>query len=619
MTIVSRARQGKFLSSPSPPGHAESCGWDFAVLAAVLLGCKAHRLIVIHEPFGADGWTTGVAWLHGIAADLIFLLTFALAGYALLARPRIARLIRTPYRVATFALVALALADHAFFRSTGATLDWHILRYGIIHFSELRPIFLGFGARKLALGAAVLLGVALLPTALRSLPLGRRAPIGGAFALRHPLLRRSWKSVSLLAVTVIAQSCLISSSSTAEPSSLLLQNLYVRLGKTGIGEWTRGHRNGHGTATVADEQLTELRSERHYNIVLVVLESARARSFSAYGNGVAATPFFEELTHRGALVENAYTVAPHTTKALVSMQCGIYPRLDPEPYEAVEKGIPVRCLPDLLRQVGYRSAFFQPAEENFERRRDLVREFGYDHFAGKQSFRESGFDESNYLGFEDRALLRPVMEWVDQQRSPFLLTILTLASHHPYSIPAGFTGDSYVDDRSENDYLNTLAYTDRFLHDLYGEFEARRRLENTIFVVLGDHGEAFGEHGVRQHDAVPYEEGLHVPMLWLGPPFKPGQRIAGLRQHIDVLPTILEVAGFRLQQATRPGRSIVSTRGHERLYFSCHYRDYCLAGRSAREKVIYHYNQRGPELFDLLVDPDERINVAPPVSCPRDG
>ena len=581
------------------------------MLASVLLGCKAHRLATARDALAGPSSSLVSAWSYSLAADVIFLFAYALVWRVLPAGPGRGWNVVILFRLATFVLVALALAEHAFFLSTGATLDWHILRYGVAHFSELRPILLSVGARNLCLAGAFLVGVTLLPSALRSLPLRGASAKWVGSRWRRTLLQRRLRSISLVSFALFAQSCLIAANAPTDSSGFWMQNLYVRLSKTAIDDWRRGNGKANRDASVPEDRLIETRSHRHYNIVLVILESARARSFSSYGSGMTATPFFEELTQRGALVERAYTVAPHTTKALVSIQCGIYPRLDPEPYEAVEKGIPVRCMADLLRKAGYRSAFFQPAEENFERRKDLVREFGYDHFAGKQSLAAVGFDESNYLGFEDKALLRPVMDWVDGQASPFLLTILSLASHHPYAIPDGFAPESFVENREENDYLNTLAYTDRFLRELYGEFEARRLLDDTIFVVLGDHGEAFGEHGVRQHDAVPYEEGLLVPMLWIGPPFKPGHRITGLRQHIDVLPTILEAAGFRLAEPSRPGRSMLSTRGHDRLYFSCHYRDYCLAGRNGREKVIYHYAPRRTELFDLLVDPEERINLAP--------
>ena len=175
------------------------------------------------------------------------------------------------------------------------------------------------------------------------------------------------------------------------------------------------------------------------------------------------TPFFAELSRAGALVETAYAVVPHTTKSLVSIHCGIYPRLDPEPYEAEAKGIPVRCLAELLGDVGYATAFFQPADANFERRRELVAQFGFDLFVGKQSLAANGFDATNYLGLEDRALLRPVMAWVDEQRGPFALSVLTLSSHHPYALPAGFAGQHRSENRQENDYANTLAYTDRFV------------------------------------------------------------------------------------------------------------------------------------------------------------
>jgi lipoteichoic acid synthase len=586
---------------------------ETVALAVVLLACRAHRLLVTRDWISDSVGASAAAAARGMAADLVFILAHAFIWFCVLTPPRWGPLLVIPLRFVSAVFVALSLADHAFLLSTGATLDWHILRYGLAHFGELWPILMHAGGSKLAFTAAIVMGIVLLPEAIRCSRLGGR--FGGWLARTEgtALWQRFWLPLSVVSFALVAQSCIRAPQSTAEAPQFLLQNVHFRLTKTAFVEAARGvnDQNGPATNQPSDEKLVETRRDRHYNIVLVILESARARSLSPYANGTPTTPFFQELSQKGSLIENAYAVIPHTTKALVSIQCGIYPRLDPEPYEAIERGIPVRCLPNLLRDVGYTSAFFQPAEENFERRKDLVREFGYDLFAGKQSLGGAGFDESNYLGFEDKVLVRPVMEWVDRQARPFLLTVLTLASHHPYSIPTGFGAKWFVEERSENEYLNTIAYTDEFLHDLFREFELRRLLDDTVFVVLGDHGEAFGEHDVRQHDAVPYEEGLRVPMVLVGPPFRRGRRIAGLRQSIDVLPTVLEASGFRLESPVLPGLSMLSSRGHERLYFSCHYRDYCLATRDSRKKVIHHYGRRGPEFFDLLVDPDERINLAP--------
>ena len=167
------------------------------------------------------------------------------------------------------------------------------------------------------------------------------------------------------------------------------------------------------------------------------------------------------LAARGAFVEQAYTVVPHTSKSLVSILCGFYPKLSPEVDEAKPHGIPRPCLPRLLGQQGYATGFFQTAEQNYELRADLVDQLGFDHFQGKESIDGTGFDESSYFGWEDDAMLRPIGDWIGQQgERPFFLTVVTLTSHHPYGVPHGFPTKTYVDQKDSIDFLNTISYTD---------------------------------------------------------------------------------------------------------------------------------------------------------------
>ena len=89
-------------------------------------------------------------------------------------------------------------------------------------------------------------------------------------------------------------------------------------------------------------------------------------------------------------------------------------------------------------------------------------------------------------------------------------------------------------------YLNTITYFDGVLAELFRLLDERGFLKNTVVLLVGDHGEAFGEHGKRQHDDVLWEEGVHVPLLLHGPRdlVGPPRRVGGLRQLMDLVPTI---------------------------------------------------------------------------------
>jgi arylsulfatase A-like enzyme len=333
---------------------------------------------------------------------------------------------------------------------------------------------------------------------------------------------------------------------------------------------------------------------------------------TAYTPDLPTTPFLGKLAAEAVRVEQAYAVVPHTSKALIPIQCGVHPKITTAIQEANPGGIPAACLADLLKDQAYATAFIQPAEEGFERRRGLVANFGFETFMGKESLPADGFEESSYFGYEDDSMLEPALHWVDGQSGPFFLTVLTLTAHHDYRLPRSFPRRSYVREEPLNRYLNALAYTDRFLERLYTGLQERDLVSNTLFVIVGDHGEAFSEHGRTEHDNVLYEEGIGVPLLLLGAGLESmrGRVVGGLRETSDIVPTVLEVLGYETRGGNLQGRSLLSSPGHERLFFSCWYTRQCLGLREGPIKTLYHYERLPPEVFDLSKDPQERENLA---------
>jgi arylsulfatase A-like enzyme len=69
-------------------------------------------------------------------------------------------------------------------------------------------------------------------------------------------------------------------------------------------------------------------------------------------------------------------------------------------------------------------------------------------------------------------------------------------------------------------------------------------------VILGDHGEGFGEHGLKQHDNTIYDEGLHIPFLIHDPRRPESRRIEAPVTELDVLPTMADLLGFRIRAAS---------------------------------------------------------------------
>ena len=346
------------------------------------------------------------------------------------------------------------------------------------------------------------------------------------------------------------------------------------------------------------------------NIVLVVLESTRADVVAPYSQPESwpRTPHLASLAADSRVFETAYASVTHTSKALVSILCGMFPRLDMPIHESLENNLPLTCLPHLLKQAGYRSAFLQTALGEFENRPGLVRNFGFEQAAFQETLSSQGFSTTGYLGMDEMAMVEPARQWVSGGgQEPYFLTLLTVTPHHPYQVPgspqAGF-GDLV------EAYLASIHHQDLFVGRLVEMLSTAGRLEDTVVIVVGDHGEAFGEHWRMQHDVVPYEEVVRVPLMIRAPAILgEARRVGGLRHHVDLLPTVLELIGYSWQ-GRLPGQSLLTGSGHDATYSSCWFTDTCLAMREKDLKFIFHFGLRPTEVFDLAVDPAERRNLA---------
>lgn len=361
------------------------------------------------------------------------------------------------------------------------------------------------------------------------------------------------------------------------------------------------------------------------NMLVVVLEGVQYRYTSLArgqnGSGGTAdvegpevndlTPFLAELAGQGVEFTNARSSVTHTTKALFALLTGRFPSASEDLAEAVPAKKPYASIATALSdKLGYRTAFFQSAKGNFESRPGLVHNLGFDEFWSRDDLPDpNGF--LGYLACDEFVMLKHIAEWIRRDDKPFFLTVLCSVTHDPYEIPEwyGEPADEPIDC-----YKQSIAYTDGFLKALDGELDRLGLADETILCVVGDHGEAFGEHGQLGHERIVFEEVLRIPFcLRARSLVRPGTKVAEAVSSVDLTPTLLGLLGFEVQEGDFDGHDILAQPPRiRRVYFSGWMHEGPAGFVEGDRKLFYNPTTKRVYAYDLIADPFEVVQLELP-------
>ncbi|MCW5971574.1 MAG: sulfatase [Blastocatellales bacterium] len=372
---------------------------------------------------------------------------------------------------------------------------------------------------------------------------------------------------------------------------------------TGSSENWRASAFDHHTAQAPEEDISRLHgAAADRNVVMVVLESAGARYLKPYGADRDPMPNLTLMAQRGVLFENAYTVFPESIKTLYSILCARAPALDTpaERYAAVRGP----SLASELKAAGYRTGLFHSGRFGYLGMEEVISGRGFDALEDAGVI---GGERESSFGVDEASTIDRMLAWVDEKEGKFLIAYLPIAGHHPYDTPER---GPFPEVEDADRYLNALDYADRMLGRLIDGLRARGLEHETLFVIFGDHGEAFGQHeGNYGHSLFLYEENVRVPYviaapgLWSG-----GVRVRRAVSVVDTAPTILDLLGIDLPEAFE-GESMLDA-AHRMALFATDYSLPLLGLRDGCFKFIYEVDARRGKLFDLCSDKEERRDLS---------
>ena len=351
-------------------------------------------------------------------------------------------------------------------------------------------------------------------------------------------------------------------------------------------------------------------------IIVISVDTLRADHLPVYGYTNVKTPAIDALAADGAVFERAYSHAPQTLPAHASILSG---RLPFETGVRDNVGFSVktgeRLLPQMLRERGFTTGGIVSA---YVLRKETGISQGFDFFDGEMppSSPELSIGQVQRDGGASEQIAEHWLASIGTSRAFLFLHLYE--PHKPYAPPDRFAAYAPYD--------GEIAYTDEIVGRLVKYLKTHQLYDRSTIVLLSDHGEGLGDHGEQEHGLFVYDEAIHVPLIVKQEGNAgAGRRIADLVQHIDLVPTILDLVkapgGGNLRgRSLKPvldgtGRLPPTTIYSEALYARYHFG---WSELTALTDERYRYIQAPrEELYDLARDPRERTNISEERPQPR--
>lgn len=349
------------------------------------------------------------------------------------------------------------------------------------------------------------------------------------------------------------------------------------------------------------------------NVLLVTIDTLRWDHLGCYGYAGGTSPVLDALAAGGVRFETVLMHVPLTAPSHASILTGLIPpRHGVRDNGAFVLDQSVPTLEGALASAGYHTAGFV---SGFPLDRRFGFASGFEVYDDRMS-RGARSARAVYLERNASDTTSKILEWLDNIRTradarPWFAWVHYFDPHAPYDPPPDL-----LERFPANRYDGEIAFVDQQIGRLLERLVASGEAERTVVLVTADHGESLGDHGEETHGVLIYDSTLRVPWIMAGPGIREGLVSKTVARGVDVMPTLLDLAG----QATPAGLDGRSLRpalegmsmGDEPAYIESllarrHLGWAPLHGlRSAAWKLIEAPRR---ELYDLDRDPGERDNV----------
>ncbi len=374
-----------------------------------------------------------------------------------------------------------------------------------------------------------------------------------------------------------------------------------------------------GSASASKKDLPAAAGKKPYHVLYIVMESTgfdlALRSLGSAAiqrSDDVAMPFVRSLSSQGLFLSNHYSSGNSSPRGIFSLLSGLYVL----PEVAIFDVRKDNHLPSLVSYLGprYRRFLVTPGSLDWYFPQGFLSHSGFSELWGYHALpvrknapggRAHARDEAESVSFFLRRL--------DEQLAtgaPVLSVYYSFVAHWPYP-DYGPTTHVTHPTRPQNAYCNNLRYLDQQIERIYKHLQERGVLDDTIVVLAGDHGEAFGQHAHNYtHSRMSYNENVRTPALLLNKQLFPARVVTAPTSHVDIVPTLLDALAIPHDPSRLQGESLFSQR-FRRKYIFFYGNEDTLSSVSADEmKLQISLRDASCWAFNLKTDPDERHRLS---------
>ncbi|MBI3204907.1 MAG: sulfatase [Myxococcales bacterium] len=365
--------------------------------------------------------------------------------------------------------------------------------------------------------------------------------------------------------------------------------------------------------------------QRRTNVLLLTLESISIRHLGYMGYERPTTPNLDRIARRSVRARRAWSTATHSNYAQMAVLSSLFPRRTTglDVYKRLD--YPRVLLHDVFHTLGHQTATISSQDENWQGMIKFETTETPTFFRHSRNYTGTLQNIGSELVVLDHVTVDLAADWIQKRgERPWSLYVNFQATHFPYKLQAGiptpfqptaltpgsFNYLSYPEsDRQAviNRYDNALRYVDEQIGKLEQALARAGKLDDTIWVITADHGEAFHDHHEVTHGKTLYDTEARVPLLIHWPN---GLKPADLQEpvsHLDILPTLLDLLEVPPHPAFQ-GKSMLAADASPEptgVYMN-------IQGLKSAEalvcfpwKLIVNRSDKTTELFQLEEDPGE--------------